>query len=297
MAPAAATRLRARFTRQERGAMNPSRGHRSELPIKRNLATVYAVSYGVALFMAAVSVAGLLVPTTLYPAEELLRTFVPNDAVNLVIGVPILLGSMGLARRGELVGLLLWPGALFFVLYTYLAYAFAMPLGWAFLVHLLLAVLSLYTLVGLVSGIDGSVVKQRLAGALPERFAGGALGVLGLAFFGRALVVVVDAISRGGPLEGAELAVNVADFMTTPAWVIGGLLLWRRAEFGYVAGLGLLFQGSMLFVALIAFFLVQPFLTDAPFALSDVVVVAAMGMVLFVPFVLSVRGLVQRGRR
>ena len=175
--------------------MTPGRGLPSELPIKRDLATVYAVSCLVALLMAAVSAAGILFRTTVYPSEELLRTFVSNDVVNLLIGVPILLGSMGLARRGQLVGLLLWPGALFFVLYNYVAYAFAMPLGWAFLVHLALAVLSLYTLVGLVSGIDGSVVKRRLAGALPERFAGGALAGLGLLFFLRVIVVVVDAFS------------------------------------------------------------------------------------------------------
>jgi hypothetical protein len=34
-----------------------------------------------------------------------------------MIGLPILRGSMGLARRGKLLGLLLWPGALFYVLY------------------------------------------------------------------------------------------------------------------------------------------------------------------------------------
>jgi hypothetical protein len=267
------------------------------LPIKRDLALVYALSYLVALLMAAVSAAGILVRTTVYPSEELLRTFVANDVVNLLIGVPILVGSMGLARRGALVGLLFWPGALFFVLYNYVAYVFAMPLGWAFLVHLALATLSLYTLVGLLSGIDGGAVKQRLAGALRERLAGGALVGLGVLFFLRVIVVVVDAVVSGVAPAGAELAVNVSDFLTTPAWVIGGVLLWRRAEFGYVAGLGLLFQGSMLFVALIAFLLVQPLLTTAPFVLADVMVVAAMGLVLFVPFVLSVRGLVARGRR
>ncbi len=108
---------------------------------------------------------------------------------------------------------------------------------------------------------------------------------------------VVDAVARGDPLEGTVLAVNVADFLTAPVWVIGGLLLWRRTEFGYVVGPGSLFQGSMLFVALIAFLLIQSLLTTAPFALADVLVVAAMGLVLFVPFVLSVRGLVARGRR
>jgi hypothetical protein len=38
---------------------------------------------------------------------------VANNVGNLVIGLAILLGAMGLARRGRLIGLLFWPGALF----------------------------------------------------------------------------------------------------------------------------------------------------------------------------------------
>jgi len=277
--------------------VTPVRGLPSGLPIKRDLALVHALSRLVALLMVAVSAAGILFRTTVYPSEALLQSFVSNDVVNLLIGVPILVGSMGLARRGVLVGLLCWPGALFFVLYNTLAYVFAMPLGWAFLVHLVLATSSLYALVGLLSGIDGGAVQRRLAGALPERFAAGALVGLGLLFSMRVIAVVVDAIVRGVVPADAELAVHMADFWITPAWVIGGVLLWRRAAFGYVVGLGLLFQGSMLFVALVAFLLVQPLLTTSPLALADVVVVAAMGLVLFVPFVLSARGVVARGRR
>jgi len=82
--------------------------------------------------MAAASVAGLMYRTTIYPTDELLRTFVSNDVVNLFIGLPILLGSMWLARRGQLLGLLCWPGALFFVLYNYIVYVFAMHSTWRF---------------------------------------------------------------------------------------------------------------------------------------------------------------------
>ena len=67
-------------------------------------------------------------------------------------------------------------------------------------------------------------------------------------------------------------------------------MLWRRNSLGYVVGLGLLFQASLLFIALILFFLLQPLLTTAPFALADTVVVFTMGLVCFIPFALFVRG-------
>jgi hypothetical protein len=170
-----------------------------------------------------------------------------------------------------------------------------MPLNWAFVLHLMLVMLSAYTLVGLVAAIDASAVQQRLGGVVRERLAGGALAGLGLLFALRALGVLAGALTRGADLPEPELAVNVADFLTTPAWVIGGLLLWRRQALGYVAGLGLLFQGSLLFVALIAFLLLQPLLTGLPLAVVDIAVVAAMGLICFVPFGLFVRGVNARG--
>lgn len=274
--------------------MNAHQDHDANLPIKGSISLIYIHSFLIAILMAVVSVTGLLYRTLIYPADELLRAFVPNDVVNLFVGLPILLGSMWLAWRGKLIGLLCWTGALFFVLYNYIAYVFAMPLNWAFLLHLALAMLSLYTLIGLVASIDGKAVQQRLSGAVPERFTGGVLAGLGLLFFCRVIAVVINSVTSGIIPPKTELAVNVSDFFITPAWIIGGILLWRRKEFGYVSGLGLLFQASMLFIALIIFLLLQPLLTTAPFAVADVVVIFTMGLICFIPFVLFVRGVIAK---
>lgn len=74
-----------------------------------------------------------------------------NDVVTLFIGRPILLGSMWLTQRGRLLGLLLWPGALFFGLYNYTIYLFGMPFNGMFPHFLLIVTLSIYTLIGLVA--------------------------------------------------------------------------------------------------------------------------------------------------
>lgn len=270
--------------------MSTHQEHDSTLPVKGKLSLIYATSILIAILMATVSIAGVRYRTVIYPTEELLRAFVANDVVNLIIGLPILLGSMWLARRGKLSGLLCWPGALFFVLYNYLAYVFAMPLNWAFLVHLVLVMLSAYALIGLVASLDAKAVQQRLTGAVPEKFAGGVLAGLGFLFALRVIGIVVSAIFDSMSLPETELAVNIADFLTTPAWIVGGILLWRRNELGYVTGLGLLFQGSMLFIALIIVMLLQPILSTAPFAITDVIVIAVMGLIFFIPFALFVRG-------
>jgi hypothetical protein len=87
-----------------------------------------------------------------------------------------------------------------------------MPLNWVFPLHLILTVLSLYTLIGLIANMDGSLVQQRLNGTVPEKLAGGVLAGLGLLFLLRVIVILVHAIASRTSLAEPELAVNVSDF-------------------------------------------------------------------------------------
>jgi uncharacterized membrane protein len=256
------------------------------LPVRYRLALFYFFSTSIVILMVVVSAGGIINRAAIYPTEELLRTFAANDVVNLFIGVPILLGSMWLAWRGKIFGLLCWPGALFFVFYNYLAYIFALPFDWRFPIHLILTVLGGYTLAGLMAAMDGDAIKQKLEGKVHEKLAGGILAGFGILFLLRSLGVMVGALAGGNTIAGADLAVNISDIAISPALIIGGILLWRRKAFGYSAGLGLLFQASMLFIALIAFFILQPMLTTETFKVVDTLVIFIMGLICFVPFFL-----------
>jgi hypothetical protein len=145
----------------------------NNLPIKRNLKLVYILSLIIVSLLVIASICGILFGSVIYPTDELLSTFISNDVVNLLIGLPIIIGSIFLTLRGKLIGLLFWSGALFFVLYTYMIYVLAMPLNWAFLLHLTLTTLSVYTIIILVASIDGIKIQRRLTGVVYERIAGG----------------------------------------------------------------------------------------------------------------------------
>ena len=145
----------------------------ADLPVRNSLALFYFISAIIAILMVVVSAGGIINRTEIYPTEELLRTFAANDVVNLFIGVPILLGTMWLEWRGKWLGLLCWPGALFFSFYNYLAYVFALPFDWRFPIHLILTVLGGYTLAGLMAAMDGDAIKQKLEGKVHEKLAGG----------------------------------------------------------------------------------------------------------------------------
>jgi hypothetical protein len=102
--------------------------------------------------------------------------------------------------------------------------------------------------------------------------------------------LAVQTLVGGAALSRPEFATAIADVLLAPAWVIGGVLLWRRQAFGYVTGAGLLFQFSMLFIGLFVYFALQPIVAGTPFPMDDFVAVFVMGLVCFIPFGLFVRG-------
>ncbi len=268
----------------------------SSLPVRGNLKLAYAFSLAIAVITAAVSAAGLISPGAVYPTDEFRRAFIPNDVVSLVIALPILLGSMALAARGRLTGLLLWPGGLLFIFYNYLIYLFCMPLSAIYLGYLALVFASGYAIIGLLSAIDRNAVRERLAGEVHERLCGGILAGLAGLFLLRAAGIVIDAIVNRTPIAATILAVNLSDLVVSPVWVTGGILLWRRKPLGYAGGLGFLFSLSMLFIGLIAVMILQPFMTATPFDAAGVLVIAVMGLVCFIPFALFLRGVLS-GRK
>ena len=262
-----------------------------KLPVTNNLRLVYVFSLILAALTAAASIVSIVFRDRIYPAEHLVPYFLPNDVVNLLVGLPVLLGSIFLARRGSLVGLLFWPCALFYALYNYLTYLLGMPFGVMYIVHMVIVTLCIYTLIGLIASIDSGAVKNQLSGNVPERLTGGVLFVAGIAFALLALITIEIAELSDENLHPAALAISTADFIVSAAWVIGGVMMWRKKSLGYVLGPGLLFNLSMLFVGLLVILLIQPLITDLPFSIFDVVVLLIMTLISFIPLILFIRGI------
>ena len=256
--------------------------------------SLYALGYFMLVLLPLTILAGLFFPTVVYPTEELRRSSVSNDVVSLFIGLPILLGSMAFTWRGSLLGLLFWPGALFYTTYNYTTYAVAMPFTLPFVPFLALVLLSVYIIYHLLSSVDAAAVQAQLQGKVTERFTGGALIGFSILMFLLAVGALASAVSGQVATSWPELAVRIADLLIAPAWLVGGILLWRRRAFGYVIGAGLLFQASMLFVSLFIFFILRPFVAGVPFPMQDFVVVAVMSLICFIPFALFVRGVASK---
>ena len=269
----------------------------AHLPVTRDLMLIRWSSLVIAVLAAAVSVAGIISGTSLYQTEEMLLQKVPTDLFTLLISVPVLLVSIWLARRGRLLGLLCWPAPLLYMLYIYIANAIGVPLGVLFLAYVAIAALSAYTLIGLVACIDAEAVRQRLAGAVPERAAGAILVVLSVLFSLMNLAYVVTALTGPAAAHPLEMPVWIVDFVVlAPAWILGGILLWRREPLGYVAGAGLLLVGCMLFLGAIISLVYTALYTASQIDWAGVVIMLVASLICVAPFALYARGILRSDR-
>jgi len=148
---------------------------RAELrPLARSLVVPYFLSAIVILLTAVASVAGLLYGQSLYDAKTL-AALMATDVLNLVGGIPFLLVSLWLARRGSARGLLLWMGSQFYIAYGYAYYAFGARFNPLFLVYVALMALSLYALVWSLLVVDPEAIAARFRESMPSRLIGGFL--------------------------------------------------------------------------------------------------------------------------
>jgi hypothetical protein len=278
----------------------------TSLLITRDLTLAYVSSLVVAVLMVIVSVVDLMqgasghfgvdpkAAAALTPsiAGILVPGFLAHDLFNLAIGLPILLASLWLARRGALIGLLLWPGALFYVLYTYTSYLISAPFSVLFLLYVALVTLSAHTIIGILVSVDYNVVRQRYSGIVPARTVGGIL--VGLAFLTiaqDASGAIVTALTATVPIVPMARHVWITDLVVVvPAMVLGGILLWRRKALGYVVSPGLLLQFGVTPLILAGILALQPFLTASQLEVSTIIGLLVFSAVSFAPLVFFMRG-------
>lgn len=266
------------------------------LLVKNNVSLILFLSTAIALIMTVFSGLGFLLPDMFYPAPGLVEQYLANDLVNIILGLPLFIAALVLLRRGKLLGLLLLPGALIYVIYNYVGYALGRHWDWISIINLGLVILSFFAIVLLLKAMDHQAVMDILEGKVREKAAGWILVIFGLAFIALAVSTIITGVREGTIPPLGENAVSIADIVVSLGWVGGGILLLRRKPLGFSVGLGLLVAASFLFLGLVLFFFLAPLVTDRAFDWIEVITVLGMGLVCFIPTGLFWRG-VARGER
>ena len=168
-----------------------------------------------------------------------------NDLVVLALGLPLLAVSFWLTLRGSLRGRLLLTGTLGFILYTYITMCFGAAYNPLFLVYVTLFSLSLFAFILSMMSYDMKTLPDHFAKKMPRR------GIAALLFFAAAFLTLawlgrIAPTLFAGQIPSLEnvtsMFIQAMDLgIIVPMCVIAGVLLLRRAAWGYLlASVGLL---------------------------------------------------------
>jgi hypothetical protein len=258
---------------QER-RLQPGDPQASERVAPAALTTAYLLSAITAPLAIFAAWSGLAIPTLYHDPAVLVPQERGQDLVTLLVGTPLLVAALIVARRGSARGHLLWLGAVGYLAYTYTTYAFGAHFNALFLVYLALMGLSIYVLVLGLAATNARALAARFGPRAPTRLVGAFfVAVAGLMAFVWLADIVPAALTGSVPqavreAETPTSVIHVLDLaVVLPALAITGSLLLRRAPWGYVLAGVLLVKAATLGLAILAMGLFL-YLAGQPLALG-----------------------------
>jgi hypothetical protein len=214
----------------------------------------YILSTVLAAFMVVQSVLGLVFPGQYRDVEWIRLTWFGNDWVTLVVGVPLLVASLLLARRGSIRGLLLWLGTIGYGAYNYAYYMLGAALNAFFPLYVVTLLVSVATLILALSRIDVAGVAAHFRAKTPVRAVGGYLVLVALELSSVWMVTWAAYVFAGRPTpvetEAFKLVAALDITIMVPALALGGILLWRQNAWGCIVAAIAGVQGSLYLLVL-----------------------------------------------
>jgi len=284
------------------GRKDPGASHAGRAAKRRGLALAYRLSFALAVVATVTSAAGLLFPGIFRDPAMTVGNARGTALIVVVVAVPALVVSMILAARGSLRARIVWAGALAYVLYNSVFFAFAVAFNVLFLVYVAMFSLALWSLVALLVRMDADRLGARFAPGTPVRPVAAYLLIIAALFAAVWLKDILPAIAANATpaaLEGTKMLtspVHVMDLsITLPMCVLAGIWLWRRRPWGYVLS-GVLLTMLVIEAASIATDQVFGHLQDPAASLGAVPVFVVLTLVGLVPLLVLLRDLRPDGR-
>lgn len=219
---------------------------------RNGLAAARAVSVLLTAVMAISALVGLTAGGVYRDADGLVALLRGYDLVALVVAAP-LLGAALLARTARSV--LVWSGLLVYAGYNYAYYLFGTQLNALFALHAAAVGLAVVGLILLMTNLDVGDIAARYRRRAPARSVAGVLLVLGISLAGLWLFTIARALLSGSALDEPSRLVVPEEFthlgaaldlaFLVPAYVLAGVLLWRRVAWGYAIAAALLVAGVL----------------------------------------------------
>ena len=219
-----------------------------------------------------------------------------QDAVTLILGIPLLIAGIVSTRKNSLRGRLLLTGALGYFLYTYGAMSFLTAFNPFYLIYVALFSLSLFGFILALSGLDPVFVAEHVSDKFPRR-AIASYFIIVAAFLSLAwLGLVVPPMLTGEPPAGLESAITMViqslDLgVIVPTALITAILLLQKRPWGFTLASVVLLKILSMGTALIAMIINQmrEGVVIDPVTSVIFVVISLSGMILAVAALRNIR--------
>ncbi|WP_160723848.1 hypothetical protein [Bacillus sp. USDA818B3_A] len=187
---------------------------------------------------------------------------IAQDYVTLFIGIPLLIISLTLTKKGLVKGRLLLTGALGYFLYTYTSYSFLSMYSSMFLVYVIIMSASFFAFTLAMMSFDISEMPNLFRKELPVKFISGFLFVVSFMFGVMWLGKVVPPMIQHTPPDGlghyTTLTIQALDLgFVIPVGFLAATLLIKRKPFGFLLAAVITFKEVTLVTALSAMAIMQ----------------------------------------
>ncbi|MBO0959769.1 hypothetical protein J1P26_08535 [Neobacillus sp. MM2021_6] len=187
---------------------------------------------------------------------------IAQDYVTLFLGIPLLLFSLYLSRKGQVKGKLLLTGTLGYFLYTYASYSFLAMYNSLFLIYVSLMSLSFFAFTLAMMSFELATLPLFFKEKLPVTFISCFLIAVSFMFGAMWIGKIVPPLIQDKPPVGIEhyttLVIQALDLgFVIPIGILAGLLLMKRKPFGYLLSSIIIIKQITLLTALTAMAILQ----------------------------------------
>jgi hypothetical protein len=187
---------------------------------------------------------------------------IAQDYVTLFLGVPLLLLSFYMYRKGFLKGSLLLTGTLGYFLYTYASYSFLSMYNSMFLTYVALMSASFFAFILMMMSYDVEKLPLFFTKKMPVKFLGGFLlfgsFVFGMMWTGKLGLPLLNNTPPADLQHYTTFVIQALDLgFVVPTGLLAGILLMMRKPFGYLLAPVIIIKEITLLTALTAMILLQ----------------------------------------
>ncbi len=180
-----------------------------------------------------------------------------QDIITMLLGVPLLLISIILSRKGSLRGRLLLSGTLGYFLYTYISYTFLWMYNSFFLIYVVIMSASFYAFLLSIMSLNIENLKSSFNEKLPVRLIGGfqifISITIGMLWLGRIIPSLINKTIPYGLEHYTTLIIQAMDLgFIVPTAFLSGILLIKRNPYGYMLSSIIIIKGITMLTSITA---------------------------------------------